>query len=123
MVLAALAIRLMVNTAALLLAAMMIKSLAPDAVHIADWPSAILAALLYGLVNALIRPFVSLITLPLQLLTLGLFTLVINGAMLLLTSNIARAAGIGFWVSDFWAALGTALLISIVSTVLTRLAR
>ncbi|MSQ10363.1 MAG: phage holin family protein [Dehalococcoidia bacterium] len=116
-------VRLMVNTAALLLAAMIVKSVDSGAVIIADWPSAILAALVYGLMNSLIRPLISMITCLLQLLTLGLFTLVINAGMLMVASAIAQATGIGFQVRDFGAAFITALLITIVSTVLTRLVK
>jgi putative membrane protein len=57
-------------------------------------------ALVFGLVNALIRPVLSLLTCPLIILTLGLFTLVINAVMLLLTSGLSRAVGLTFVVSS-----------------------
>jgi len=72
-------------------------------------------ALILGLVNAIIAPVIKLLTCPLILLTLGLFTLVINGAMLLLASSIASGLGLAFQVDDFAAAFFGALVISVVS--------
>jgi len=76
-------------------------------------------ALILGLVNAIIAPVIKLLTCPLVLLTLGLFTLVINGAMLLLASIIGASVEIGFYVDDFGAAFFGALVISVVSFVLS----
>jgi putative membrane protein len=80
-------------------------------------------ALVFGLVNALIRPLLSLLTCPLIILTLGLFTLVINAAMLLLTSALSGAVGLAFVVDGFWPAFWGALIVSIVSFVVTLLIR
>lgn len=76
-------------------------------------------ALILGLVNAIIAPVIKLLTCPLILLTLGLFTLVINGAMLLLASNIGSSLGLAFQVDDFAAAFLGALVISVVSFLLS----
>lgn len=76
-------------------------------------------ALVFGLVNALIRPLLKLLTCPLIILTLGLFTLVINAAMLLVTSALSRAVGLTFIVEGFWPAFWGALVVSLVSLVLT----
>lgn len=82
-------------------------------------------ALIFGLVNALIRPILKLLTCPLILLTLGLFTLVINTGMLVLTGWIGRQFGFGITFSEpfFWdgllAAFLAAVVISVVSAVLT----
>jgi putative membrane protein len=76
--------------------------------------------LIFGVVNAIIRPILVLLSLPLEILTLGLFIFVINAFMLLLTSWIAPAVGVGFRVDKFLAALFGALIISIVSFVLSR---
>ena len=76
-------------------------------------------ALILGLVNAIIAPVIKLLTCPLILLTLGLFTLVINGLMLWLASIIGASVGIGFYVDDFGAAFSGALVISVVSFVLS----
>jgi putative membrane protein len=71
-----------------------------------------IVALIFGLVNLVVKPVVKLFALPLLLLTLGLFTLVINALMLMLTSWIA---GDSFQVDGFWTALLGGLIISIVS--------
>ena len=82
----------------------------------------LVVALILGLVNALVRPLLSWLACGLIVLTLGLFLLVINAAMLLLTAWIARQGGIGFEVDGFQAALFGSLVISLVSFVLSLLA-
>ena len=79
-----------------------------------------IVALIFGLVNAVIRPILILLALPLEIITLGLFIFVINAFMLLLTSWIAQGMGLGFRVDKFLAALLGALIISVVSFVLSR---
>ena len=88
-----------------------------------DWKTIVVVAFIFGLVNALIRPLLTLLTCPLVLLTLGLFTLVINALMLALTGWLAEQAHLGFVVDGFWAAFVGALVVSIVSWVLTLLIR
>ncbi|RSS73949.1 phage holin family protein [Streptomyces sp. WAC06614] len=75
----------------------------------------LLVAVVFGLVNALVKPIVKLLSLPLFILTLGLFTLVVNALMLLLTSWLAGKLGLGFHVEGFWTAVVGGLIISIVS--------
>ncbi|MBT2490503.1 phage holin family protein [Streptomyces sp. ISL-96] len=75
----------------------------------------IIVALLFGLVNFLVKPVVKLLTLPLFILTLGLITLVINALMLLLTSWLADKFDLSFHVEGFWTAVLGGLIISIVS--------
>ena len=80
---------------------------------------AVMAAVL-GLVNAVIRPLLKFLTCPLIVLTLGLFTLVINALTLWLSSWIAvNWFNVGFYVEDFWAALLGSVIVSIVSVVLS----
>lgn len=79
-------------------------------------------ALVFGLLNALLRPLLYLLTCPLVILTLGLFGLVINAALLGLTSALADQLGIGFTVDGFWPAFWGGLVISLVSTALSVLA-
>jgi len=86
-----------------------------------EWTVYLWVALILGLVNALIAPVLKLLTCPLILLTLGLFTLVINGAMLWLAGVISREVGLGFYVRDLWAAILGSLVISAVSLVLSAL--
>ncbi|MCX6780202.1 MAG: phage holin family protein [Candidatus Magasanikbacteria bacterium] len=83
-------------------------------ISVANFYSALLAALVLGLVNALIRPVLIILTLPVNILTLGLFTLVINALMFLLASSIVK----GFNVSGFWPAFFGALVVSIISWLL-----
>ena len=85
-----------------------------------DWVTLLIVALIFGVVNAVIRPILILLSLPLEIITLGLFTFVINAFMLLLTSWIAQGMGLGFRVDKFLVALLGALIISIVSFVLSR---
>ena len=75
-------------------------------------------ALVFGIVNAVVRPILVVLTCPLVLLTLGLFLFVLNALMLWLTSALAGALGIHFTVSGFWAALLGGIVIGLVSTVL-----
>jgi putative membrane protein len=75
-------------------------------------------ALVFGVVNAVVRPILTLISFPLVILSLGLFLLVINGLMLWLSSSLSQSLGLGFRVSGFGAAFVGALVVSVVSTVL-----
>jgi putative membrane protein len=78
-------------------------------------------ALIFGAINAILRPLTQLLTCPLILLTLGLFTFVVNGLMLWLTSSLSEALGLGFHVAGFWPAFWGALVVSVVSIVLSML--
>lgn len=80
-------------------------------IKFADTQSLIVSALLLGLANSLVRPVVVLLTLPLTLLSLGLFLLVINALMVLLVSSLVQ----GFRVSSFWTAFFASIFISVVS--------
>jgi len=73
------------------------------------------AGLVFGLINAVARPILIILTLPLTLLTLGLFLLVLNGFCLWLTSTLVK----GFEVHGFWPAVWGALIVSLVSWLLT----
>jgi putative membrane protein len=86
-----------------------------------DIKSLLGVALIFGLVNALVRPVLKMMSCPLVLLTLGLFIFVINGLMLWLTSAIAGSLGLQFHVDGFVPALIGAVVISIVSIILTAL--
>jgi putative membrane protein len=69
------------------------------------------AALLLGIVNAIVRPIAVLLTLPLTLITLGLFLLVVNAGMLALVASLLS----GFQIHGFWTAVGASLVVSVVS--------
>lgn len=75
-------------------------------------------ALIFGLVNAIIRPILKLLTCPLVFLSLGLFIFIINALMLLLTSAIASNLGLDFHVDGFISALLGSIIISLISIVL-----
>jgi len=75
----------------------------------------LIVALIFGIVNAIVKPILAFFSIPLLLLTLGLFLLVINACMLLLTSWLAGKFGLGWEVDGFWVALIGAIIVSIVS--------
>lgn len=81
-----------------------------------------IVAIVFGLLNALIRPLLVILTCPLILLTLGLFGLVINALLLGLASELSRGLGIDFTVNGFWPAFWGGLVISLVSLALSILA-
>ena len=112
-------IRLLVNAAALWVATRFVTGV--------TYTGALLpligVALVFGAVNAIIRPILNFFTFPLLILTLGLFTLVLNGLMLWLTSSVSGRLGLGFHVSGFWPAFWGALVVSIVSAVLGAVVR
>lgn len=81
-------------------------------------------AVILGLVNAVVRPLLKLLTCPLIILTLGLFTLVINGVTLWLASYIAvNWFNVGFYVDGFWPAFLGGLIVSVVTVILSALVR
>lgn len=76
-------------------------------------------ALIFGLVNAFVRPLLKIMTCPLIILTLGLFTLLINTFLFWLTGQIGQSFGIAITINGFWPAFLGALVVSIVSVILT----
>jgi len=79
--------------------------------HFSSGAKLAIAAVLLGLVNAVVRPIAFILTLPITVLTLGLFLLVLNAAMIGLVAWIVP----GFTISGFWTAVGTAIIVSLVS--------
>ncbi len=90
-------------------------------VEAAGWAPIIILALIFGLLNALVRPVIELLTCPLIILTLGLGTLLINTLLFWLTGVIGDQFNAGFSVDGFWPAFWGALIVSLVSFVLTML--
>jgi len=107
-------IRLLINAIALYVATLVVPGLTFDG----HWATITLVALIFGLANALVRPLLEFLTCPLILLTLGLFTFVINAIMLWLTGWIADQSNLGFHVSGFMAAFIGALVVTLVSFLL-----
>ena len=77
----------------------------------------IIVAALFGLVNALLRPLLTILTCPLIVLTLGLFTLVINAVLLLVTGWLSARWSLGFTVAGFWSAFAGGIIVTLISTV------
>jgi putative membrane protein len=107
-------IRLLVNATALWVATRFVTGVTYTGAVV----PLICVALIFGVLNAVIRPILKFFTFPLFIVTFGLFALVLNGLMLLLTSGIAGRMGLGFHVDGFGAAFMGAIVVSIVSTVL-----
>ena len=78
----------------------------------------VLVALIFGVINAIVEPVIKLLSLPLIILTLGLFLLVINAAMLLLTGWISEQFDLNFTVDGFWTALLGGIIITIATWIL-----
>ena len=106
-------IRWLVSTLALFAAAYFIPGIRVEDPN--AWMVYGLMALILGLVNAVIRPLLKLMSCPLIILTLGMFVLIINGVSFLLAARIAEALGIGFYVDGFVPALLGALIVSVIS--------
>ena len=91
-----------------------------DGIHFTGGVATMFAvALVFTVVNALLKPIISLLTCPLIILTLGLFTLVINGIMLLVTASLSESLGLHFAVDNLVAAFWGGLVIGICSMILT----
>jgi putative membrane protein len=79
----------------------------------------VLVAAVFGIVNSTLRPLLTILTCPLIVLTLGLFTLVLNALMLMVTGRLSESWNLGFTVSGFWAAFFGGLVVGLVSMVLS----
>jgi putative membrane protein len=109
---AGLLIRWAINALALYLTAVVVPGLRVSGVG-----GAVVAGLVLGIVNAVIRPVALLLTLPLNILTLGIFTFVVNAAMLYIVAGVTHR----LWIGSFLAAFAGAVVLSVVSFVLSRL--
>jgi len=107
-------IRTAINAIAIWAATRFVPGIAYDSV-----PSLVGVALIFGVVNAVLRPVLRLLTCPLILVTLGLFTFVLNALLFSLAAWIGRSVGLGFHVAGFIPAFWGALVISIVSVLLS----
>ncbi len=108
-------LRLVINAAALWVAV----AIVPGIEYYGHGPGLLGVALVFGIVNAVVRPLLVLLTCPLVVLTLGVFLLILNALMLWLTSAISTAFGLQFHVAGFLPAFVGALVVTIVSIVLT----
>ena len=112
-------VRLLVNAAALFVATRIV----PGVTYTGGVVPLLGVALVFGIVNAVIGTMAKILTFPLILLTLGIFILVINGLMLMLTSALSAALGLGFHVDGFWAAFWGGLVVSVIATALSLVVR
>ena len=108
-------IKWLINTIAIMLAIKWVPGIA----YSGAWWGILIVGIIFGFVNTFIRPFIKLFTLPLLIFSLGLFTFVINALMLMLTSWLSGEFNLGFHVEGFKAAFWGALVISLVSMVLS----
>lgn len=105
-------VKLLVSAAAVFISA----SILPG-VHVVDFGAALLVSIILGVLNAVIKPMLLVLTLPITIVTLGLFTFVLNAFMILVTDTLVA----GFQVDSFWFALLFSLVLSAVSWFLTSL--
>jgi putative membrane protein len=108
-------VRTLINAAALWVAVRFVGGITYDG----GWLPFFGVAIVFGVLNTVIGRIAKILTLPLIVVTFGLFLIVINAFLLWLTSALATALGISFHVSGFWAAFWGALVVSVVSAVLT----
>ena len=108
-------LRLLINAAALWLAIQLVDGID----HRGSMWSLLFVALVFGVLNASVRPLLKLLTLPLLILTLGLFIFVINALMLLMTSWVSGLLGLGFHVAGFWDAFFGGLIVTVASLLLS----
>ena len=107
--------RLLINAAALWVA----TRITPGVLFDGEWRTLLVVALIFGVLNVSVRPLLWFMTLPLLIVTLGLFTFVLNALMLWLTGAISDSLGLGFHVEGFGAAFLGALVVSVVSFLLS----
>ena len=112
-------LRWVINTVALYAAIALVPGIQLQSTGPDRWVALILLALVFGLLNALLRPLIMLLTCPLIILTLGLGTLLINTLLFYLTGWIGSQFGWGINLQGFWAAFLGALVVSVVSIILS----
>jgi putative membrane protein len=108
-------IQILINAGALYAAVFVIDGID----FVGEWWKLLLVALAFSLLNTYVRAILRILTLPISVITLGIFLLVINAAMLLLTSAISDQLSLGFHVADFGAAFLGAIVVAIVGWILS----
>jgi putative membrane protein len=112
-------IRWAINAVALYVAVLIV----PGINFNGEWIGVVWLGLIIGLLNALVRPLLKFLTCPLIILTLGLFTIVVNTVILLLANSIGQAFDLGLTIDGFWPALLGSLVVSIVSVIMSLIFR
>jgi putative membrane protein len=108
-------LRIMINALSIAIAVKVVNGI----VFTGEWWKMILVGAVFGIVNSFLKPLVTFFTLPLIILSLGLFTLIVNTLMLLITVSLSGPLELGLQIHGFWPAFKGALIISIVSMVLS----
>jgi len=108
-------IQILINAGALYSAVFVVGGIE----FVGEWWKLLLVALAFSLLNTYVSPILRILTLPISVITLGIFLLVINAAMLLLTSAISGQLKLGFHVADFGAAFLGAIVVAIVGWILS----
>ena len=108
-------IQILINAGALYAAVFVVGGID----FVGEWWKLLLVALAFSLLNTYLRPILRILTLPITVITLGIFLLVINAAMLLLTSAISDQLSLGFHVADFGAAFLGAVVVALVGWILS----
>jgi len=108
-------VQTLINAAALYVAVLIV----PNLEFSGEWWKLLLVAFIFGGINTFLRPILRIFTLPITIMTLGLFLLVINALMLLLTGAVSNELDLGFRVGDFLAALLGSIVTSIVGMLLS----
>lgn len=108
-------LRVMINALSIVIAVKLVDGIT----FTGEWWKMIMVGAVFGLINSFIKPIVQLFTFPFIILTLGLFTLIINTLMLALTSSLSGSLHLGFHVRGFWPAFWGAIIVSIVSMLLS----
>ena len=116
-------VQLLINAAALFVAVFLVPGLDFAFEPEGAWIKFLVVAFIFGLVNTFVRPILRILTFPITMITLGLFLIIINALMLLLTDAISDQLTLGLVVADFLAALLGAIVISIVGMLLSMVVR
>ena len=108
-------LRIMINALSIAVAVKLVDGLT----FTGEWWKMIIIGAVFGIINSLIKPLVTLFAFPLIILTLGLFTLIVNALMLLITVKLSGPFNLGLQMHGFWSAFWGALIISLVSIMLS----
>lgn len=108
-------LQILINAAALYAAVFLLDGID----FVGEWWKLLLVAIAFSLLNSYVRPILRILTLPISVITLGIFLLVINAAMLLVTDWISDQLNLGFQVADFWSAFLGAIVVAVVGWILS----
>lgn len=108
-------LRVMINALSIVIAVKLVDGLT----FAGEWWKIIIVGAVFGIVNSIIKPLVQFFTFPFIILTLGLFTLIINTLMLALTASVSDTFNLGFHIRGFWPAFWGAMIVSLVSMLLS----